>query len=60
MTLLAEIREQIKVLTSQLASSREEIYELKLIIIKMRAQQKEASMNKPTPLAVIPDQPSNA
>ncbi|KAF7802663.1 uncharacterized protein G2W53_041774 [Senna tora] len=26
----------------------------------MRAQQKEASMNKPTPLAVIPNQPSNA
>ncbi|KAF7839047.1 putative P-loop containing nucleoside triphosphate hydrolase, leucine-rich repeat domain, L [Senna tora] len=60
MTPLAEIREPLKVLTNQLAYAREEIYELNLIIIEMRAQQKEASMNKPTPLAIIPDQPSNA
>ncbi|KAF7839473.1 Retrovirus-related Pol polyprotein from transposon RE1 [Senna tora] len=60
MTPLVEIREQLKVLPSQLASAREEIYELKLIIVKMRAQQKEASMTKPTPLAIIPDQTSNA
>ncbi|KAF7815054.1 hypothetical protein G2W53_029023 [Senna tora] len=60
LTPLAEIREQLKVLTSQLASAREDIYELKLIIVEMKAQQKEASMTKPTPLAIIPEQPSNA
>ncbi|KAF7831711.1 Retrovirus-related Pol polyprotein from transposon RE1 [Senna tora] len=60
LTPLAEIREQLKLLTSQLASAREEIYEHKMIIVEMRAQQKEASMTKPTPLAIIPDHPSNA
>ncbi|KAF7835551.1 hypothetical protein G2W53_010410 [Senna tora] len=38
MTPLAEIREQLKNLTIQLTSSREGIYELKMIIIEMRAQ----------------------
>ncbi|KAF7844445.1 uncharacterized protein G2W53_001350 [Senna tora] len=41
-----------------MTSAQKEIYELKLIIIERRAQQKEASMNKPTPLAIIPDLPS--
>ncbi|KAF7802831.1 Retrovirus-related Pol polyprotein from transposon RE1 [Senna tora] len=60
LTPLAEIREQLKLLTSQLASAREEIYELKMINVEMRAQQKEASMTKPTPLDITPDHPSNA
>ncbi|KAF7815161.1 uncharacterized protein G2W53_029130 [Senna tora] len=60
MTPLTENREQLRNLTSQMTSAREEIYELKMIIIEMRAQQKEENMNKPTPSAIIPDQPPSA
>ncbi|KAF7835543.1 uncharacterized protein G2W53_010402 [Senna tora] len=37
MTPLAKIREQLKNLTIQLTSAREEIYELKMITIEMKA-----------------------